>query len=50
MLKVEELMESEVVTKEYLGGALYDYALKRDQLALEASLSNFTLLSQFVNY
>ena len=43
-------MENEVVNKEYLGGALYDYALKRDHLALEASLSNFTLLSQFVNY
>ena len=45
MLKVEELMESEVVTKEYLGGALYDYALRREHLALEASLQNYTLLS-----
>lgn len=50
LAKVEGLIESDLVNKEYLGGALYDYALKREHLALEASLQNYTLITQFVNY
>jgi len=50
MLKVEEQLEQEVVTKEYLVGVLYDYATKREHQALEASLHDYTLLSQFVNF
>ncbi len=45
MLKVEEQLDNEFVTKEFLGGALHDYATKREHLALEASLHNYTLLS-----
>ena len=49
-MKMEEVVENDIVTKEYLQATLYEYATKREHLALEASLQSYTQLTQFVQY
>jgi hypothetical protein len=36
MMKMEEVVENDIVTKEYLQATLYEYATKREHLTLEA--------------
>ena len=36
MMKMDEVVDNEIVTKEYLQATLYEYATKREHLTLEA--------------
>ena len=35
-MKMDEVVDNEIVTKEYLQATLYEYATKREHLTLEA--------------